>query len=198
LKKLFGGFALVLGMSAAWATESPPVITPLSPEVLAIITWIKPHSTAEWLRFDTLHKAAVYGAVRLEQCSHYYECSGFILKDPKGKFVLAPVRTDYESDRVLIIDSTGPADWTLAADLHSHPCLPDHATGLFSPPDMINSIVSRTVSFMVDLCTGDVHEFIPGTTRPDETRYGDMWLTGGTVIGHVAAFKDEPSAKEGP
>ncbi len=173
----------------------------LPPEALTQIrAQLLPRSTTEWRRFNTLHEAALYGAQRLEDCSHYYECSGFIDIDPKGKFVVGPVRTDYNSNNVNIHSQDGPSDWKLAGDLHSHPCVPRHDTGLFSPADMIGSLVTRTTSFMVDLCTGDVHEFIPGVTKPDEVHgggAGDIWMTPGNIIGRVAAFKDAPIANEG-
>lgn len=178
---------------------SDPDAPPPSPELLALIRGLIPHSTSEWKRFNSLHDAAMYGAARLEQCSRFYECSGFITLDPKGKFAVSPVRTDYASDHVHMDDSTNPSDWKIQADIHSHPCLPHHYTGLFSPEDMMGSILGRLTSYMVDMCTGEVHEFIPGVTKPDVTQIDDdTWLSPGKVIGKVVAFKNEPLADEGP
>jgi hypothetical protein len=154
-------------------------------------------SVADLPRFDTLHEAVMYNAYRLEACSHYYECSGFIMVDPKGQFVVAPVRTDYQSDHVRIKDDTGPDGWVVAADFHSHPCLPRHFPGLFSPQDMISAITTRTIMYMVDLCTGDVHEFIPGVTKPDDVAVEDIWLSAGKVVGKALAFPFQPVASEG-
>lgn len=177
---------------------SDPDAPPPSPELLALIHSMIPHSTSEWKRFDTLHAAALYGAARLEQCSHYYECAGFITMDTKGKYAVSPVRTDYISDSVNVVKDFNPSNWKIQADFHSHPCLPHHYTGLFSQMDMIGSITERTTAYMVDLCTGDVHEFIPGVTKPDSVEtHDDMWLSAGKIIGHVEAFKDAALAHEG-
>jgi hypothetical protein len=185
-----------------YGAEPPPAVDihSLPPSVQAAIAAFEhAHSTSEWRRFDTLHEAAVWGADRLERCSHYYECSGYVVVDPHGKYAVGPVRTDYIADAVQIHDQDAPADWTVAADLHSHPCVPRHDTGLFSGPDIEGAYATRTTQFMLDMCTGDVHEFIPGLTVPNDVKDhdGDRWLTAGLVIGHVAAFKDEPIANEG-
>ena len=186
---------MVLAFSVGLKADTP---IPIPPDVAALIEHAKPPATVELRRFESLHDAAISAAGRLEECSLYYECSGSIALDSKGKFVVGPVRTDYASDHVAITSFGMPPDWTLAGGIHSHPCLPDHAPEFFSPEDMIGAITTRSVMFMVDLCTGEVHEFIPGETKPDEEEADDgMWLTRGRIIGHVAAFKDQPHAKEG-
>jgi hypothetical protein len=159
----------------------------------------QPESTSEWKRFDNLHAAAIYAALRLEDCSHVYECSGYIAVDPKGKFVVSPVRTDYNSDNVRVEDDEGPSDWKVVADFHSHPCVPHHYTGLFSGEDMIGALMGRKTAYMVDLCTGDVHEFIPGKDRVDvePIHDGDEYLSPGRIIGHVPAYPNDPTAHEG-
>jgi hypothetical protein len=159
----------------------------------------QPQSTSEWERFGDLHAAAIYAALRLENCSHYYECSGYIALDPAGKFVVSPVRTDYNSDNVRVEDDEGPSDWKVVADFHSHPCVPHHYTGLFSGEDMIGALMGRKTAFMVDLCTGDVHEFVPGRDRVDvePIHEGDEFLSPGKVIGHVPAYPNDPQASEG-
>lgn len=169
--------------------QEPPGID-LPPEAWAAITVYKQHTPSTWHKSDTLRDAAIYGASRLEQCSQYYECSGFIVTDKDGKFLNSPVRTDYGSDHVRVSTHT-PADMKRVADIHSHPCVPEHVTGKFSPEDMIESITTRMPAYMVDLCTGDVHEFLPGVTKPDEVydKDAEIWMTGGTVIGHVLKFK---------
>lgn len=154
-------------------------------------------SLAALKRFDTQREAAVYAAARLEKCSHYYECSTTIAKDPAGKFVVGGARTDYQSDSVHTPDIV-PIGWTLAADIHSHPCVPEHVGNMFSPADIISSITSRTPMYMVDLCTGKVHEFLNGITRPDEVLVNeDTWTTEGAIIGQVEAFPTDPIANVG-
>lgn len=160
---------------------------------------LRPTSTSEWHRFNKMDDAGMYAAARLERCSHYYECSGFIVVDPKGKFAVSPVRTDYESDNVRVEDDMAPSDWKVVADFHSHPCIKHHYTGLFSREDMIGALSSRHTAYMVDMCTGDVHKFIPGLSRVDVTPVddGSEYLSPGNIIGHVPAYKDDPTAQEG-
>lgn len=147
-------------------------------------------------QFDTLHEAAIYDAARLEECSHVYECAGLIARAANGKFVAGPVWSSNFSDHVVMHNKV-PYGWTLIATVHSHPCLQDHWTGLFSPEDMLGSLVSRTVGFMVDLCTGDVHEFLPGITRVDQTLVGDIYITAGNIIGHVNAYPNDATTNTG-
>jgi hypothetical protein len=149
---------------------------------------IAPVSTGLWHHFLDINTAATYAALRLEQCSIHYECSSVIYIDPRGIFVVGPSRTDYQSDHVQIVASDGPSDWAIAANVHSHPCLPDYYTSVFSPQDMMGALLERTTSYMVDLCTGDVHEFIAGLTRTDTEKVGDVWMTGGLIVGHVPAI----------
>jgi hypothetical protein len=118
------------------------------------------------------------------------------MRSPEGKFALGPVRTDYVSDHVGI-NRRIPEGWTVAADMHSHPCVPNGRTDVFSESDLITGITTRTVGYMVDLCTGDVHEFVPGE-RVDEIEIDTgLFLTGGKIIGHVPAFPNDCKANEG-
>lgn len=158
-------------------------------------------STGAWHRFDTLygvHGAAMYAARRLEQCSHYYECSTFIAKDSHGQFAVGPARTDYKGDGVRI-SANVPEDWNIVATVHTHPCIANHFPGLFSPDDMIGSITSRTIGFMVNMCTGNIQMFTPGISKADDVELKDegIWLSAGTVIGTVDAFPDVAKADTG-
>lgn len=199
MKKIIHVLAILLTLSAPAFAAKPAPPSDLPPELLALLEGTKPVSTAAWPRFDTRRAAALYAAARLEKCSHYYECSGVIVVDPKGKFTVGPVRTDYGSDHVRITNEGVPSDWDIAADFHSHPCVPHHLTSVFSSEDIMGAIMTRTTSYMVDLCTGNVHEFVPGTSKPDTTKIDgqDRWLTGGSIIGQVAAFPAAPLAVEG-
>jgi hypothetical protein len=164
----------------------------------ALLVLAASSANPDWKKFDSLHEAATYAALRLEECSHVYECSGVIAQDPAdGKYVPGPVRTDYNSSAVQV-NRVVPYGWRLVADIHTHPCVPGFHTGIFSDSDLIDSLTSRTISYMVDLCTGDVHEFIPGKSPVDDVKVQeDFYLTAGKIIGHVPAFPDDPKAKEG-
>ena len=190
LSTLFASAAL----AQAPAGGAPPDLSKL----LSLLNGAEGVSTGEWKRFDTLHEAVVYEAGRLEQCSHYYECSSFFMKDPAGKIAVGPTRSDYASDHVSIRPN-GPEDWTLLATIHSHPCIPNHYPNLFSPQDMMGSVMTKTTGYMVSLCTGDIHEFIPGKTPMDDVHLDDedIWLSAGNIVGHVAALPDVAKADEG-
>lgn len=183
-------FLSLLLATAACSQGLPGDNPPIPPEAFPAIQYFKQHSALNWKKFDSLREAAIYGAQRLEQCSQYYECSGFIVTNKDGKFLMSPVRTDYASDHVHVTERN-PTETKRVADIHSHPCVPEHVTNKFSPEDMIGAITSRTTAYIVDLCTGDVHEFLPGVTKPDEEYDEDaeIWMSGGTVIGHVLKFK---------
>jgi hypothetical protein len=146
--------------------------------------------------FDTLREAVLYDATRLEDCSHVYECAGLIARAANGQFVTGPVWSSNFSDHVEMRNRV-PYGWTLAATIHSHPCVPDHWTAFFSPQDMMNALVTRTISYMVDLCSGDVHEFIPDVTKVDETLVEDIYLTGGNIVGHVNAYPKDATPNTG-
>ena len=186
--------ALLLITGCATAPPKAPAPTDLHGFLLTLMK--PPQSTSEWKTYDSLHEAAVADAKRIAECSVYYECAGEIFKHD-GKFVTGPVHTDYASNHVHVQDDQ-PTGWGLAADIHSHPCAPPNISQVFSPDDMINAITQRVpASYMVDLCTGDVHEFIPGVTKIDQEKVDDdVWLSQGKIIGHIAPAK-MPLANEG-
>lgn len=179
----------VTSLPRAQAPDVPGLDLP--PEVIDAIKLYKSNTILTWKHFATLHEAALFGAARLVQCSKFYECAGYIVKDKDGKYVVSPVRTDYASDHVHVPEHN-PAETTRVADFHSHPCLPEHVTGKFSPDDVIESISDRVTAYMVDFCTGDVHEFIPGIDKPGQVfdTDADIWMTVGTIVGHIDPVKD--------
>jgi hypothetical protein len=202
--------ALVCACAGTAPTKAPPkdialvlsaggAPSDLPPDVQALMNALQgptPESTESWLTFSDLHEAAVVNAQRLEECSRYYECDGLIVVKPNGKYALAPLRTDFQSDHTRPDTRSVPLGWVIAADEHSHPCLPDYVTSVFSPTDMIGYLISDQIGFMVDLCTGDVHEFLPGKTKVNETQVAPgIWLSGGKVIGNVGPAK--PTLTEG-
>ena len=140
-------------------------------------------------RYDSLHEAAVAAAVKLYACSHYYECSTAIAKDQHGKFVVRPYLSSNDAGDNTEMSHGVPEGFELAADIHSHPCLPDtHEVSFFSPADVIEYIASRTTGYMLDECTGEVHEFIPGVTVPNETEMPGnpgTYSTHGLIIGKI-------------
>jgi proteasome lid subunit RPN8/RPN11 len=187
-KTLIAVLALLLpSVMAAAQTGLPPELAKL----------LNVNDPTDWHRFATKKEAVLYAAARLVKCSTHYECAGTIAKDSDGRFVAVPVWTNYQSDHVEI-HSRVPVGFSVVAMIHSHPCLPGYETGFYSPQDLMASILVRTPSYMVDLCTGDVHQFLPGTDRPDDVQpEGEqIYMSAGTIIGNVGAH-DDSKANEG-
>ena len=135
--------------------------------------------------YATLEEAAVHAMMRGSQCSHYYECGGAIAQRPDGKYVVGPISSDSEGDSTHI-SHTVPPGWKLVADYHTHTCLKaTHYVDFFSPQDVMGYLTDNIVGFMGDMCTGDVHEFVPGKDSPNDVRVAEnLYLTHGRVIGH--------------
>jgi hypothetical protein len=191
--------AISLALSLTAAAQTPVTLVPPD-EIEELLMRMRGPDVATWHQFDTLHAAAMYSATRLGACSAYYECLGAIYKNATGRFAVGPVHSDYSADSVRSSTGAAPAGWHKVADFHSHPCVPEHLHRLFSLQDVAGLISTRMTGYMVDMCTGDVHEFIPGVTKQDEVlvpEAGNRWMTGGSIIGHVQAFKNEPTANEG-
>jgi hypothetical protein len=190
---------LVNGPSYAQKTGETGIIPQAPDGIGLLLTLIKPVSTDEYAKFDTLVEAGSYGVSRAYQCSRNYECSGTINKSPEGKFVVFPVHTDYQSDHVSIPDDT-PEGWEHIADYHTHPCIAGYATEVFSPSDLITNIIAQTVGFMGDLCTGKIHMFDPAIDKPNTKKMVEgVWLTEGRIVGQLKLTEPiKVIADEGP
>lgn len=146
--------------------------------------------TSKLPRYDDLREAAVEAARRLYQCSHYYECGGIIAQDPKGKYVIGPNMVTLDHGDEVNVPHGVPIGWKFVAEFHSHPCLPvTHEVSFFSPNDTSNYLENKIVGYMLDQCTGEVHEFVPGRDSPNDTEMlpgnPGSWSTHGRVIGKI-------------
>jgi hypothetical protein len=62
-----------------------------------------------------------------------------------------------------------PGD-TLVGLYHTHPCKPDeYFSQYFSPQDLVSAFYYHVPSFILDECTGEVHEFDPARDRAFDT-----------------------------
>jgi hypothetical protein len=140
-------------------------------------------------RYDTLHEAAAAAAVRLYACSRHYECGVVIAADAKGKYVIGPRLSSEDAGDHTDISHEVPPDWTSVADIHAHPCLSDsHEVDFFSPQDIMEYQTLKITGFMLDQCTGDIHEFVPGRDSPNDTEMPGNpgeYSTHGKIIGHI-------------
>jgi len=142
---------------------------------------------AELPAYDTLEEAGVRASLRASQCSFVYECGGAIAQRPDGKFVVGPVMSSYSGDSVEVPHGV-PDGWKLVADFHTHPCLSSsHTPSYFSGPDVANSVRYHIVGFVVDLCTGLVHEFDPSKLSGEGAKaaLSGGYSTLGKIVGHI-------------
>ena len=191
MKKILGWSLVVLSgalITAGFAVVAT-VPTPHKPRQVAIEIGPPVDNLASLPRYDSLHEAAVAAAAKLYACSHYYECSTVIAKDHTGKFIVRPFMTSDEQGDHVEMSHSVPAGFELAADIHSHPCLPDdHAPSYFSPQDVMANTATKTIGYMLDECTGKVHEFIPGVTKPNEELIAGrdgLYSTHGNIVGQI-------------
>jgi len=68
-------------------------------------------------------------------------------------------------DRKLLKDKNG----TLLATYHVHLCMAGYYHQYFSVQDVVVAILSGVPEFMLDECTGDIHEFDPMVDRVHDT-----------------------------
>ncbi len=81
---------------------------------------------------------------------------------PRTLKMLDAVEMDPEKQR-------SPGD-VLMALYHTHPCKPrDYFPEYFSPQDLISAFFWHVPTFILDECTGDVHEFDPNQDRARDT-----------------------------
>ncbi len=89
-----------------------------------------------------------------------------------------------------------PGD-TLIALYHTHPCKPrEYFPQFFSPQDLVSAFFWRVPTFILDECTGDVHEFDPAVDRVRDTgtvvmirqkngRQRKVRLPAGRIVGNI-------------
>jgi hypothetical protein len=173
----------------SYIAAEPPAPTPADVAQLAVLMLPA---------YDTIEEAGVHGAQRAYQCSQAYECGGPIAQRPDGKYVVGPIHSDYDGASVTINHGV-PRGWKLVGDYHSHPCNAEsHEVAYFSPSDLGGNTFMHIIGFMVDLCTGQVHEFDPSRDQPDNEEPATspgIHITQGRIIGHivVSGISQEPN-----
>jgi hypothetical protein len=100
-----------------------------------------------------------------------WEYSGIlVIRDGRLEYSVSPrtlkqvdaVEMDAEKQRT-------PGD-TLVGLYHTHPCNPEaYYPQFFSPQDLVSAFFYHVPTFMLDECTGEVHEFDPTQDRAADT-----------------------------
>ena len=193
MKSLIVVLGLLGGLLVAGAQMKTSAADAPDPLVDIVMGKVIVTDTSKMSAYDTLEEAAVHAAQRLYTCSQYYECSGIIAKrESDGKFINGPVRSDYSGDSVQV-NNGHPVGTEVTASIHSHPCHEEtHYDTFFSPEDLMGFITHKQIGFMVDFCTGDVHEFDPAKDSPAETELPNdegTFATHGRIVGHIVVSK---------
>ncbi len=155
---------------------------------------------ASAFRTDTIQETAVR-ALRwafYAPNGYRWEYSGILIRrSGQLGYTLSP-RTLKKVDAVEMDPSKqqAPGDM-LVALYHTHPCKPrEYFPQYYSPQDLISAFFYHVPTFILDECTGDVHEFDPAIdqvgdtgvlveiqTRSGRTRH--VRLPAGRVIGNI-------------
>ena len=138
-----------------------------------------------------------------------WEYSG-ILEVHDGELVYSPApRTLKMVDAVeMDADKLHTPGSVLVGLYHTHPCKPDeYFSQYYSPQDLVSAFFYHVPSFILDECTGEVHEFDPAQDRAADTgtvvkvirKDGKrLWvrLPSGRVIGNIGDEGPDLSAIE--
>lgn len=112
----------------------------------------------------------------------------------------------FDGVRVIDKDQLQPND-KMVATYHIHICMKDYYHAVFSYQDIVVAILSGTPEFMLDTCTGDIHEFDPKVDKIHDTGieahlFGpdcekvDRHLPAGRIIGNIGETEEERIAPE--
>lgn len=100
-----------------------------------------------------------------------WEYSG-VLTIHQGELVYSPSPQTLKMVDAVEMDADKlrvPGD-TLVGLYHTHPCKPDeYFSQYFSPQDLVSAFFYHVPSFILDECTGEVHEFDPAHDRAADT-----------------------------
>lgn len=150
----------------------------------------------EAIAFLTLDDAAVHALTLAKQtCDLRYECGGVIRQTREG-YVVSPLVSSQKPFNLDLREPYGDGV-DVVADFHTHICsvhnLPFAAFFSTTDADVDDGLHIR--GYMLDLCTGNIHRYIPGEDDRDDEEvdfkpHQDgsrlvIYLTIGHIIGWV-------------
>lgn len=120
-----------------------------------------------------------------------YEHGGMLIENQGALRYMEPYPDNDQPDGVRTINKSLLLQGdTLVGTYHTHPCLAGYYHQYFSVPDVIVAIFTRVPEFMLDECSGEVHEFFSATDSVHETG-ADVTVhhicTGETKVVHLPA-----------
>lgn len=118
-----------------------------------------------------------------------WEHGGIIFKRGWWLMTTSPAISDSSPDSLWISPKNlkGPSD-VLVGIFHTHPCFTkSHFSNYFSVPDIAQSLYLRVPTFILDECSGIVHEFDPEVDDPEATQIvvAEHYLVAGRVVGNI-------------
>jgi hypothetical protein len=137
------------------------------------------------------------------------EHGGMLIRNGESIRFVEPRQGQETTIRVIDRDVLNPGDY-IAGTYHTHLCMSGYYHQVFSTQDVVMAIFSGLPEFMLDECTGEVHEF---NTKIDKLRdtaivghlFGencekvDKYLPAGIIVGNIGvtekmreAVKQEP------
>jgi hypothetical protein len=137
------------------------------------------------------------------------EHGGMLIRNGEGIRFIEPRQGEEAAIRVIDRDILKEGD-TLAGTYHTHLCMSGYYHQVFSTQDVVVAIFSGLPEFMLDECTGEVHEFnvkidkirdtaIVGHLFGENCEKVDKYLPAGYIVGNIgvtekmrAAVKQEP------
>jgi hypothetical protein len=132
-----------------------------------------------------------------------FEHGGMIVENQGTLRFIEPFPENDQPDRVQSYDKRALLFGDrMVATYHTHPCMRDYYHQYFSTPDVIVAMFSAVPMFMLDECTGDVHEFFALVDGVHET--GDdvevcgphcekkiVHLPSGRIVGNIGVADPE-------
>jgi hypothetical protein len=143
--------------------------------VLALALWAPSLSWADDPQsYDTQLQTLAVRALRwafYAPNGYRWEYSG-ILTTHEGQLVYSSFPRTLKMVDAVEMDAEklrAPGD-TLIGLYHTHPCKPEeYFSQYFSPQDLVSAFFYHVPSFILDECTGEVHEFDPARDRAFDT-----------------------------
>jgi hypothetical protein len=144
---------------------------------------------------ETLEGAAVkaFQLIQTLPGHAFWEYGGVIvIKDGRYYYSAFPT-TNSKGDRVLVDVKMMAGGNKLVGIYHTHPCVEDYWTELYSPNDLIQQMFFKVPSFILDQCKMEVHEIdlavdnAHDTGRDVHTADGKrlIHLPAGRIVGHL-------------
>lgn len=140
------------------------------------------------LVFGSVDEAAVAALAAAKECSHRYECGGYVYQTKGGFAFTEPVTSNKPNG--VALDGVYVLGLPWVADYHTHPCVGvKELVEVFSPSDVLSNKGLHLPGYMLSLCSGVVRRWAEGDPEDDfEVDYHSgrkLFLATGHIVGMV-------------